>query len=346
MRDSVVELARYVESGLKKENEPWVSGSATRPPKDGQKPTGRRGILVLVASHVGPARIMQEWSSLMSLFKPEIAKRLAYWMRDPSGVSFIGSISKEEFAVIEEVAAHSKALLSSSPERPGEVFYDILRLLMIHWLRKLGPVSSKKLGEQAGCSYPTVAEALRRLEPGYLRRHSNRSVELAAFPVAAWQQLLAQMPKVRAPRKYVDKSGRPRPMHVLLGRLWEMNRQDVAVGGVAGARHYMPGLDMAGLPRLDLVEMAGADEDTDALVRRLDPALQPAEPGDIPQVVVHRLYRPASHFGKRMGEPERWADEVECLLDLHEMALEPQAEEFLNYLKKRPKIDYFGDYEG
>ena len=28
-----------------------------------------------------------------------------------------------------------------------------------------------------------------------------------------------------------------------------------------------------------------------------------------------------------------WADPVECLLDLHEMRLEPQALEFLNFLK-------------
>jgi hypothetical protein len=46
---------------------------------------------------------------------------------------------------------------------------------------------------------------------------------------------------------------RPRSPEVLLQRLSELNRSDIAVGGVLGARHYFPGLDLVGTPRLDLV---------------------------------------------------------------------------------------------
>ena len=81
-------------------------------------------------------------------------------------------------------------------------------------------------------------------------------------------------------------------------------------------------------PLRTLLKRAKAPQD---FVRRLDPALKPAERGEIPQVVVHTLYRPKSLFQmKETGTP--WADEVECLLDLHEARLEPQALEFLERL--------------
>lgn len=344
MRDAVVDLARYVEPEAVDRSRPWTSGSAT-PPKKPKAAVGRRGILVLDSTQVSFIRVTEEWGRLQRVLHPDISTRLALWTRG-EGRGSQGRITPSEEEALLQAVDHCRALYSSAPKRPGEAFFEVLRILLIHWCRKSGPISSKSLAEQAGCTYPTLAEALRRLGPARLRRQSDRRVELATFPAAAWQQLLAQMEKVRAPRAYVDRSGRPRPLDVLLARLRELGRLDVAVGGVAGARHYMPGLDLAGLPRVDLVERAGGDAETDALISRLDPALKLAEPGDAPQVVVHRLFRPAAFFGKRMGEPARWADEVECLLDLHEMGLEAQALEFLEFLKRRPKQEPFGDYEG
>jgi hypothetical protein len=49
--------------------------------------------------------------------------------------------------------------------------------------------------------------------------------------------------------------------------------------------------------------------------------------------VVHVL-RGQSDFFQPRKAGLAWADPVECLLDLHESRLEPQAEEFLEALRK------------
>ena len=134
----------------------------------------------------------------------------------------------------------------------------------------------------------------------------------------------------------MDPSGRPRPPEVLVDRLRDLGRNDIAVSGVLGARRYLPGLDLVGSPRLDLVVQARRFGGPPTFLRRLDPALKPAGRGEPCQVVVHTLFRPDPFF----SHPEngiRWADEVECLLDLHEMRLESQALEFVERLTPTPK---------
>jgi hypothetical protein len=180
-----------------------------------------------------------------------------------------------------------------------------------------------------------VAVALEKLEP-YMVRHSDRRIELRSFPRDAWFKLVAQAEKVRSSQGYADRSGRPRPPEVLLDRLRELARDDIGVAGVLGARHYLPGLDLIGTPRLDLMVHSTRMRTPNDFLRRLDPALKPIERGETPQVVVHTLFRPEPFFSL----PEngiRWADEVECLLDLHEMRLESQALEFVERLTPKPK---------
>jgi hypothetical protein len=219
--------------------------------------------------------------------------------------------------------------------RPSEAFLDILRLLLVHWFRQTGPLTSKDLCAQSGFSYPTVAIALEKLEP-CMMRHSDRRIELRSFPRDAWFKLVAQAEKVRSSQGYADRSGRPRPPEVLLDRLRELARDDIGVAGVLGARHYLPGLDLMGTPRLDLVVHSKRMRAPNDFLRRLDPALKPVERGESPQLVVHTLYRPETLF-THTDKGDIWADEVECLLDLHEMRLESQALEFVERLTPKPK---------
>ena len=288
----------------------------------------RRGILILDAPRITEARLLDEWSAMKSILRPEILRRLAMVIslegtRNP----MVGRLSSLEEENVQTVIDHARRPNHQKPNRPAEAFFDVLRVLMVHWIRKSGAITSKELSEQTGFTYPTIAAALEKLEP-HLRRHSDRRVELQSFPRNAWLKLVAQSEKVRSTHAYADRSGRPRQLDVLLNRLREQAHEEVAIGGVLGARHYVPGLDLVGAPRLDLVlrsNRIGNDKD---LVRRLDPALKPAERGEPAQVVVHTLYRPVSFFVKdRKGD--RYADEAECLLDLHDARLEQQAMEFL-----------------
>ncbi len=294
------------------------------------------GVLILDEPQIGDDRLHEEWHGIGFLFRPEIMERITLVIRrEDTEDQILGPLTDEAQNCIEPVSENARQRASRPARRPSEAFFDILRILLIHWFRKSGPLTSKELCLQSGFSYPTVAAALEKLE-SYMLRHSDRRIELRSFPRDAWFKLLAQAEKVRSSQGYTDHSGRPRPPEVLLGRLRELGRDDVAVGGVTGTRHYLPGLDLTGTPRLDLVIHHKRVRAPIDLLRRLDPALKPVERGESPQVVIHTLYRPKTLF-TLSDKGDVWADEVECLLDLHEMRLESQALEFVEHLTPKPK---------
>jgi hypothetical protein len=298
--------------------------------------TQRRGILIVNDPHITEARLLNEWSAMNSVLRPEILSRLTMFIDlEKSRNPVIGHLSDPERESIQAVIEHARLPNHPKPTRPAEAFFDILRVLAVHWIRESGPITSKELSEQTGFTYPTISAALVRLKP-HLRRHSDRRVELESFPRDAWLKLIAQSEKVRSTHAYADRSGRPRSPETLVNRLRVQERNDVAIGGVLGARHYVPRLDLVGTPRLDLVLCSNRKDNADDLVRRLDPALKPAERGEPARIVVHTLYRPVSFFDKD-GQGDSYADEVECLLDLHDARLEQQAIEFLEKLSPRTR---------
>jgi hypothetical protein len=293
-----------------------------------------RCFLILEAPLIGLERLIQEWQAICSLLRPDLAYKLSLVVRrSEHRIEVAGNPpSDEDEKIIDQVveSALFRQDKSQARRRHKEAFYEVFQVLLIHWFRRSGPLTLKELCQQTGFSYPTVASALERLDSS-LRRHSDRRVELDTFPRDEWFRLVAQSEKARATQGYADRSGRPRPPEVLLSRLRELHRHDIAVGGVLGVRRYVPGLDLVGTPRLDLVIHSGREGEVPEFLRRLDPALVPAERGEPCRVVLHTLSRPVSFF----TESENglcWADEVECLLDLHEARLEPQALEFLTRL--------------
>jgi hypothetical protein len=305
----------------------------------------RRAVLIIDEPQISQDRLRFELGGIVALFQPEIWHRLTLVIRREGEADeiVVGDLSPEESDQIETVADHERQNSLRPARRPSEAFFDILRGHHIQWIGKSGPIAAKEFGEQAGFSYPTIAKALDRLGP-YLHRHSDRRVALREFPREAWMQLVAQSEKVRASQSFADRSGRPRPPEVLIERLAELEREEVAVAGVLGARHYVPGLDLIGTPRLDLIIHKGYRTgrgnrkriEPAALLQKLDPALVPAERGEPARVMVHTLFRPEPFFSEPIGGT-RWADEVECLLDLHQARLEPQALEFLERLTPPPK---------
>ena len=296
----------------------------------------RRGILILDDPRITETRLIDEWSAMTSILRPEISQRLTM----VSGLNearspLVGQLSDLERENVQAVIEHARLQSCQKLSRPSEAFFDIFRVLLVHWIRKSGPTTSKDLAEQTGFTYPTIAAALEKLEP-YLHRHSDRRVELQSFPRDAWLKLVTQSGKVRSTHAYTDRSGRPRSQETLLNRLREQECSDVAIGGILGARHYIPGLDLVGAPRLDFLLRSNHKLNEQDLLRRLDPALKPAKHGEPAQVVIHTLYRPVSFFDKDV-KGDRYADEVECLLDLHDARLEQQALEFLEKLNPRNK---------
>lgn len=306
---------------------------------------GQQAILVLDEPSISNNRLFEEWQGIQTLLKPHVLENLSLYIRREEDLNeTLGrELSDQELDDIDLVAEYARSKRPRASRRPSEASFDVLRVVLIHWIRKSGPLTSKEIAEETGFSYPTIARSLDQLEP-HLKRHSDRRVELQSFPKDAWQKLVAQVGKVRCSRGYTDRSGRPRQLESLMGRLQEPSLRNlchnsVAVGGTYGARHYLPSIDLFGNPRLDLIVNAQSGRghrpvSIDTLIRKLDPALKPAERGEPSQVVVHSLYRPESFFSETK-DGTLYADEVECLLDLHEARLEQQALEFLDKLSPR-----------
>jgi hypothetical protein len=285
------------------------------------------GHLVLVNPALSEGRIRSEWENASRVLKQFIHRRLHIIIAD--GEEYKGLPGPPA----RSIRSHLPALLAEESRlearlpRP-DYFFVILKILVSQWLIGAGPVTAKWIGTTTGCSYPTVAKALHRLKP-VIKRHSYRRVELNRFPREAWGQLLALSDSVRLTTRFADRSGKPRKPEELLRRLKALDRPDLAVGGSKGARYWYPDLDLVGDPRLDIsIHCAHGQLDL-AFVDQLDPALEVTKDRLEPTtLVIHAIRREVSFFEVR-PQGINIADPVECLLDLHEMRLEPQAREFV-----------------
>jgi hypothetical protein len=296
-----------------------------------------RGCLLLVNSAITLPRLREEWDRVAQVLRPEILQRLSLCLSQKDRIQGVPNDPDEAMQSLlrekasEEQAFHAcmDSLMSAKPA------YDILRILINQWIRRAGPLTSRWIGQAAGCSYPTVASALEKLDK-YLIRHSDRRVELKAFPKDEWFRLVMDADKVRHTLRFADHSGQPRSVESLLGRLQKLRPEGVAIAGVLGARHWHPSIDLIGTPRLDLTLYHPVRQPELGFLRQLDPALKPARQGEPARLVIHAVRYPY-RFSETDGEGVLWADPVECLLDLHEMRLESQALEFLQALA--PKGD-------
>ena len=290
----------------------------------------RRAVLVLEEPSITELRLRDEWQGAASVIRPELFVRLAMVIRKAGKWSGLPhSPEASEVPVLEEILRHEISRRPASSGRSSEAHHEILRILIYQWLLGRGPIAVSSLMEISGTSHPTVSRSLERLDH-YLKRNTDRSVELRIFPRDEWARLLAVSDDVRNTVRFVDRSGQARSVESLLRRLGQLQRPDIAIGGVLGAKFYQPSLDLIGNPRLDLSIHAGRKAPDLSFVAKLDPGLEKATRRDeSPNLVIHTIRRAKSLLqSSRDGLP--WADPVECLLDLHEARLESQALEFLN----------------
>lgn len=188
----------------------------------------------------------------------------------------------------------------------------VVGVLLHRWINRMPPVKGYELAAESGASTPTVTAALKTLEPSALRRDED-GLSLVGFTPYAWQKWLTLStdgPTV----KFVDRSGAPRSPEKLARQLAKLGRKDVAIGGVLGAKHHFPGLDITGAPQLDLV-VHGTQHADLSFIEQLDPGLVRDDSQDQRgHVVVHFANRPNSLFKDEDGFV--WADVLDCLVNL------------------------------
>jgi hypothetical protein len=298
----------------------------------------RHALLVLADPKISKRRLEQEWDSAIQAFRPEIASHIGLAI---SAAGEIRGYPREPDAVILERlrAVIQRESLRSTKTLPRPDYQsEIFKVLVYRWLLNKGPITTTGLCNTIGCSYPTAVKALDKLEPE-LSRRSNRSFELVdVFPKERWAALVTKGDEARDTIRFVDKSGQPRSAEAIAKRLSKLERKDIAIGGVIGARNYFPDLDLLGTPRIDLTVHCPDGHLDVGFVNRLDPAfVLSSNSKEYPALVLHVLQRQEPYF--MLGSDGlMFADPVECILDLHEMRLEQQALELFTFFANQRKL--------
>jgi hypothetical protein len=293
-----------------------------------------QGYVVLVDAPITAESLREEWKRTATILRDDVLRRLTLCLQHEG--RFIG-IPRDPDANMQRVLAEvvGKERAQANTTRTDYSFV-ILKLLLHHWLMGGEPVTAEWLARTAGCSYPAVARALRGLG-SLLERRSDRRVALRWFPKEEFARLLANSDRARSTVRFADQSPQPRSVESHLRRLQKLRPTGLALGGVLGAKHYFPELDLVGVPRLDLSLHCPRRRMNLDFVAKLDPALkQISDPLQPAALVVHAVRHADSLFTPR-PEGLAWADPVECLLDLYEARLEPQASQFLEALQRQRK---------
>lgn len=305
-----------------------------------QNPKVEQACLILGETHMSRSRLEEEWDASKRVLRNEIARRLGIALVE-GGPTWINP----ETPLLRRIAkAFEESPQSIDPlwhetlrQTPGSKSYEVLKILICRWLQHQGPIGIGTLGEQAGCSYPTIRKTLDKSNLRIaVNVTSNRSVELKAFPRDAWRELVAVSGVVRHTIRFRDRSGEPSAPQALLKRLERLRPPGVAVGGVTAARHWHRDLDLHGTPRLDLTCHCPDGNVDYSFVKTLDSALTPTS--DAAVLVIHPLTRAHSLFENEGKPGVPWSDPVETALDLYELSLVTQANQLLTHLRTEVRL--------
>lgn len=294
----------------------------------------RMAYLVLVDPRVTAASLEKELNGLKAAMRPEIAERLVLVIVENGEMKNIPA--NIPLADLEGLRQQIDVTITErftlpSPDKKSEV----LRFILLQWVRRTAPMTSEWISRTVGCSYRTVAAAIKSLGRA-IERTEDRRVQLKYFPVENWARFMAVSERARASIYYADRSNQPRSVESLVRRLQQQtNRPKIAIGGVMGAKRHYPELDMVSAPRLDICLHAPGKHADLGFMEQLDPGLKRDDsPNKVARVALHFLRRKESLF-ERDETGIVWADPVECLADLSEARLDNIASEFQRFLSQR-----------
>lgn len=295
-----------------------------------------RALCVLTDTKITPERLKAEMSMLNNVLRADIASRIAVIQhfsdgRIGAGHGLAQVLADHQFSHwVEELVRHE----GSRPGMPGATQQSVFSLLILNWLKHEGALTRSAIQAAAGASYPTVANVLTRLQGmGILEERSDKRVELKRFPWEEWSRWLIARQTDRKTIVFTSPGGQSRTPEDMARRLSRLGRDDIAIGGVMGAKHYFAKLDISGSVRLDLT-VQGTEKSVDmGFIRQLDAGLvRTTEPGATGVIAVHFLGTRTESMFERGEDGTLWADPVECLADLYELHLDAQAQEMLHAL--------------
>lgn len=301
-----------------------------------ERPEVTRAILVTRLGNMSADRVKDELRRLEEILRVDLARRLRVVAVTDDRTVLLPH-ADQELSILEraaqDVLARRSSKKTSSPWTPKA--FQIWLMLLDAWLRNEPPLPVGLLGSGTGCSYPTVNATLERLsEYGEVTRSSNRRAAFKKFPKRSLNEILVLADSLRPTTRYVDASGRPADTTRLVRRLLAVAPKSVALGGVTSARHYSTDFDLNGTPRIDLSVNGSGSFDW---LEQVDPALRPVDPADhrdgAPILVIHSFDRKEPRFDPAPDAGLPFAGPAETLLDLYDLRLTVQAEEFVRAMR-------------
>jgi hypothetical protein len=305
----------------------------------------QRGCLVLIRPLMSNDRLREEWQTIRGVLQTSMASRLRLLVIGNDGCWCVPTdplVERMAQSWEQPPRDSGKTRDDSRLAHPGLKTYEVWKVLLNRWLQRQGPIALGALAGIVGCSYPTVRKALAKpVVRQALRFNSNRSVEFIAFPHPVWNEICVVGQSSRMMFRYQDTSGENTPPQVLLRRLEKLRPASVALGGVVAARHWDPGFDLHGTPRIDVLlhaPLARVDPRVDlGFVQRIDPALDLIDSSSQASLlVVQPLFRASSLFVNNPDGSLPWADPIETALGLVDLTLVAQANHLLSVL--RPEV--------
>lgn len=260
--------------------------------------------------------LRREWTRLLPAFAPAVRKRLA----------LVVDKSKR-------VGAHRDATLVLA--RPN-YRYEVLRQLLAAHLRG-APVRIPAVTATIGASATPVYAALDTLTAAGIVRVEGRAYEIPVADLST--ELLAKLDALPQTLRFRHVRGAPvRAPAALAQRAMALLRKDgppewqaMALSGVPVAHADVRKLDVAGLPRVDLIWQPGRDAKAfdAALVRRLDEGLEPESNPLAPAPLVITIARAATPMLRvSTVNRARAAQPADVALSLIDLGLRRQAMQY------------------
>ncbi len=293
-----------------------------------------RVILLLIEPNISYNRLYNEWEKAKRAFRLEAFSNIIIYVFQKGKLVSIPNVTDTELTdallkICKEEGLNKKYSLPKIDYKA-----EIYKIIIHRWLIKAGSITSDWLSKAVGCNYRTVANTLQSLGNTIIR-HSDRSVELKYFPKDVWEWLIVNSNRSRLTKHYSDQSGHPRQIESFIKRLSKIKDINIAIAGTLGAKFYHADIDLIGDPRLDITIHCPEKYFNTDFIKKIDPALEENQNKNNPASIVLHFIRRKISFFKPNSNGIAWADPIECILDLHEMHLEPQALELLNYLQTK-----------
>lgn len=305
------------------------------------QPANTRVVCVVTASRLSYARVLAELQQFRSLLRQDLQQRV-HCLLHGADDTFTGSLTDEPDAfydwlrelVVQEASGASVRQVSPRSVLPARHAVIVTLLANRFWTVDPTPMKIGALQKLAGVSYPTVAATLQDLRSKSLIENTGTAVRLGKLSTRDLMQFAREHAALRGSKYYVDPTGIETPHHLMKRLVKKQDAgkvpKDVRLGGVSGAAHHYPYLDISAPLRLD-VSVQGGDL---GFVRMIDAGLvERTVPTQRVLLAVHPSWDPiVTNKQAEEGLRDRFATPLDCLADLIDLGYVREAEEMARHM--------------